>query len=74
MKRKDFLRNVFMGIAISLVPKSLQPFIPEVVEESSYCKGVLWHIQNDGVVMNYTAGSFTMNDLNDLFQQLTNQS
>jgi hypothetical protein len=33
MKRRNFLNNVVLGIAASLLPKILQPLEPEVVEE-----------------------------------------
>lgn len=33
MKRRNFLRNVILGIAASLLPKILQPLVPEVTEE-----------------------------------------
>ena len=33
MKRNDFLKNALMAIAISLVPKILQPLLPEVTDE-----------------------------------------
>ena len=68
MNRKSFLRNAMMAVAVSLVPKILQPFIPEVVDES-YCKGLLWHIQNDCVAYQYTRGTFTLQDLETLIEQ-----
>lgn len=33
MKRRNFIRDCLMGLAISLVPKILQPILPEVLEE-----------------------------------------
>lgn len=34
MKRKEFLKNALMAIAISLLPKVLHPSVPEVEEEA----------------------------------------
>lgn len=34
MKRKEFLKNALMAIAVSLLPKILHPCVPEVVEEN----------------------------------------
>ena len=34
MRRRNFLRDVALAIAASLLPKILQPSIPEVIEET----------------------------------------
>ena len=33
MKRNDFIRNTIMGLAASMLPKILQPVLPEIVED-----------------------------------------
>ena len=33
MNRKNFLRNAMMALAVSLVPKILQPMLPDIQEE-----------------------------------------
>ena len=33
MKRRSFIRDMFMGVAISFLPKVLHPSVPEIKEE-----------------------------------------
>lgn len=62
MERRSFLRNIALACAAVAVPFK---WIPPVVEDVS-CKGLLWHIQNSGTVVEYRPGSFTIEDFNEL--------
>jgi hypothetical protein len=77
--RRDFLRNCFMSISISVLPKILRPM--EVVVEDdgrvSYdelvrCKcrgkGILYHIENCVPVTTYQYRPYTMEDVRLFFQ------
>lgn len=66
MERRSFLRNIALACAAVAVPFK---WIPPVVEDVS-CKGLLWHIQNSGTVVdyNYRVGSFTIEDFNELIR------
>ena len=58
-----------MGIAISLVPKVLQPVLPEIVEaqvEQGFI-GLIPSILRNKNVIDLAAGSFQLDDLHEIF-------
>lgn len=46
MNRKDFIRNTIMGLAASMLPRILQPTIPEVLEEKYVFDGIIPTIES----------------------------
>lgn len=58
MKRRNFLRDIALSIAATLVPRILQPVMPEVKEEAPIVKqegfpGLIPAIMGQGVVYTY---------------------
>lgn len=56
-----------MGIAVSLVPKIVQPVLPEVVEASSEgWIGYIPKIQRGGITVDYKVGNFQLEDMHEI--------
>lgn len=69
MNRREIIRNSLMAIAASLVPRILQPAMPEVEGEQESFKGILWYVQNKGNVIHYPSHpDFYVEDLRKLFE------
>lgn len=68
MERRSFLRNIALACAAVAVPLK---WVPPVVEEVS-CKGIFWHIQHGGTVVDYMPGSLKLSDLHQLINILQN--
>jgi hypothetical protein len=66
MTRRELLRNILLGIATTLVPKILQPTVPEIINEPGY-KGILWEIRN-ATIVDYRASDFKISDIDKYLQ------
>lgn len=68
MKRRSFLKDCLLGMAFALVPKILQPVLPEVVEENLVTfEGILPYIQRNAAVVDYDPRvGFALNDIDHL--------
>lgn len=65
MNRRNFIRDIALSIAMTLVPRVLQPIDSNIIEEDSN-NGIYWYIYTYGSNTEYTKGSFTLNDLNQI--------
>lgn len=73
MKRRSFLKDCLLGMAFALVPKILQPVLPEVIEVSSEgWIGYLPHIQRMGITVDYKVGNFQLEDLHEIIETQDN--
>ena len=74
-KRRDFLRNIALGIAATLLPRILQPVSSEIVEETieahSGFDGLIPTIMRGGNVVNYPneVGNFQLSDFGKLAEE-----
>lgn len=50
MKRRNFLKDCLMGLAISLVPKILQPSLPELLEDELVAVDVQFQYSFPGII------------------------
>lgn len=70
MERRKFFRDVLMTCAISLLPKVLQPQVPEVLEEDTdyFFEGILPTLRKHGNIYYYQVGLYDCwnlpNDIN----------
>jgi hypothetical protein len=70
MNRRSFLRNISLAcVAVSVPFKWATPAV-----ENIEFRGLLWHIQNDGVVVNYNPSSFTIDDFYQLISVYENSN
>lgn len=70
MDRKGFLRNAMMALAVSLLPKTLQPSLGKLVEDREIIgnTGLFVAIRRGaGEIHYYHNGKFTMVDINENF-------
>jgi len=71
MKRRNFLRDMALGIAATLLPRILQPVSSEIVEEiteaHSGFDGIIPTIMRGGTVVNYDPGNFQLTDLAEMW-------
>lgn len=74
MNRKNFIANTLMAFAVTLVPRILQPSLPEVMEDEVVEVSVVWKTYafngSDGF---YQVGDHTTNDYNHTIQMKTSE-
>lgn len=75
MNRRNFLRNITLSIAASLVPRILQPTDSEILADNDSYGGIFWHIQNLPVhTFIYEPRSFIIEDFNAIIKNYYDNS
>lgn len=72
MNRRNFIRDIALSIAMTLVPRILQPIDSNIVEDEAN-NGIYWYIYTYGSNTEYTKCSFTFNDHNQIAIKYYNQ-
>lgn len=71
MKRRNFLRNIVLGMAATLLPEILRPSTAEITTEKLiHTGGLISYMETNGNYAFYNIGSFSLSLLNEFIDTL----